>query len=222
MKKQFNRTALFLMLLIFGSATLLAQENDTELKQKFQKMNDDFEEAMMNDNYEAILAQYADDVISLPSYQKMVKGKSELKKQMEMDENDNYKMTDFNLTTTEVFSSGDYAYEIGRYELSMKMAEGDESWNDNGKYLTVWEKQSNGDWLVKAETWNTNNNPWQQMEEQQQMEQNKDVEKMDKKKDKMHKDKDYDKMHKNGDYDKKHKDKMEKETMEEESKVDRN
>jgi ketosteroid isomerase-like protein len=35
--------------------------------------------------------------------------------------------------------------------------------NDNGKYMTVWEKQSDGSWKVKAETWNSDNNPWADM-----------------------------------------------------------
>ncbi len=184
MKKQFSKTVLFLILLVFSTSTLLAQENNQELKKEFQKMNDKMAEAMLNENNDAILAMYADDVISLPSYNPMLKGKSALKKQMEMDENDNMKMKDFELTTLEVFSSGDYAYEVGKYNLSMEMDGGAESWTDNGKYLTVYEKQSDGSWKVKVETWNTNNNPWQQMQEQSEMDQDKDMDKMHK--DKMH------------------------------------
>ena len=67
------------------------------------------------------------------------------------------------LTTMNVWTSGDYSYEIGTYIIDMSMP-GMEGWKDNGKYITVWEKQSDDSWKVKAETWNTDNNPWVEME----------------------------------------------------------
>ena len=58
------------------------------------------------------------------------------------------------LQTTEVIQEGLYAYETGLYDIKMTI-EGEEV-NDYGKYIVIWEKQKNGDWLCKKDIWNTN------------------------------------------------------------------
>ena len=58
------------------------------------------------------------------------------------------------LETTEVIQEGLYAYETGLYDIKMTI-EGEEV-NDYGKYIVIWEKQKNGDWLCKKDIWNTN------------------------------------------------------------------
>ena len=58
------------------------------------------------------------------------------------------------LQTTEVIQEGLYAYETGLYNIKMTI-EGEEV-NDYGKYIVIWEKQKNGDWLCKKDIWNTN------------------------------------------------------------------
>ena len=60
------------------------------------------------------------------------------------------------LKTIEVIKEGLYAYETGFYTIKMTV-EGEEV-NDNGKYIVVWEKQKNGDWLCKKDIWNTSVN----------------------------------------------------------------
>ncbi len=57
------------------------------------------------------------------------------------------------LETTEVIQEGLYAYETGLYDIKMTI-EGEEV-NDYGKYIVIWEKQKNGDWLCKKDIWNT-------------------------------------------------------------------
>ena len=56
------------------------------------------------------------------------------------------------LQTTEVIQEGLYAYETGLYDIKMTI-EGEEV-NEYGKYIVVWEKQKNGDWLCKKDIWN--------------------------------------------------------------------
>ena len=58
------------------------------------------------------------------------------------------------LQTTEVIQEGLYAYETGLYDIKMTI-EGEEV-NDYGKYIVIWEKQKNGNWLCKKDIWNTN------------------------------------------------------------------
>jgi ketosteroid isomerase-like protein len=61
----------------------------------------------------------------------------------------------FNLTwkatKAEVSSSADMGYTIGTYQLTMNDAAGQPATSD-GKYLTVWQKQADGQWKVVADS----------------------------------------------------------------------
>ena len=143
------------------SSNVFAQ--DSALKEKFQQMNNQMVKDILADNSEAMLQMYADDAISLPSYEPMIKGKDALIKKHKVDKEAGFKMNDMTLTTMEVWSSGDFAYEIGTYTIDMTMP-GMDNMKDNGKYITIWQKQADNSWKVKADMWNTDNNPWADME----------------------------------------------------------
>src|SRR5437667_12545589 len=57
-------------------------------------------------------------------------------------------------TKVEVAKSGDLAYVSGTYEETMTDASG-KPVNDRGKYVEVWEKQTDGTWKVVADIWNS-------------------------------------------------------------------
>jgi ketosteroid isomerase-like protein len=57
-------------------------------------------------------------------------------------------------TKVEVATSGDLACLSGTYELTMNDASG-KSVNDHGKYVEVWEKQSDGKWKCGTDIWNS-------------------------------------------------------------------
>jgi hypothetical protein len=46
-------------------------------------------------------------------------------------------------------------------------------WADNGKYITIWEMQKDGSIKIKVETWNTDHNPWEEMQQMNQEEMKK-------------------------------------------------
>jgi ketosteroid isomerase-like protein len=58
-------------------------------------------------------------------------------------------------TRVKVGKSGQIAWTSGTYELTMNDASG-KSINDRGKYLEVWEKQTDGNWKCAADMWNSN------------------------------------------------------------------
>ena len=57
-------------------------------------------------------------------------------------------------TKVEVAKSGDLGFVSGTYELTMNDASG-KSVNDHGKYVEVWEKQSDGKWKCGTDIWNS-------------------------------------------------------------------
>lgn len=57
-------------------------------------------------------------------------------------------------TRVQVGKSGEMAWVRGRYELTMNDASG-KPIDDRGKYLEVWEKQTDGNWKCAANMWNS-------------------------------------------------------------------
>jgi len=53
-----------------------------------------------------------------------------------------------------VAQSGDLAYSTGHYEMSFRGPDG-KTINDHGKYVTVWQKQSDGKWKVLVDAFNS-------------------------------------------------------------------
>jgi ketosteroid isomerase-like protein len=147
--------------ILFIASQLYAQD-EAELKAKFNEMNKKFSQMMIEGNHSEMLKWYADDAISMPSYQPMLRGIDALKKAQEMDEKSGTKITAFSLNTTDVMPAGDYFIEIGTYTISMEIPEMG-TIDDYGKYLNVWE-QDGDKWELKVDIWNTDMNPWMAME----------------------------------------------------------
>jgi len=161
---------LILFCLSIISIQIPAQDMD-EMKKNIEDWNKQFSEAMMNGDNEKMLTFYADDIISLPSYQPMMEGKEALKNAMMMDENSGNKFTKFQLSSKKVLLQGNLLVDIGTYDMSMDIMGMDAPYNDQGKYVTIYEKQDDGSWKIKVDTWNSDNNPWM---DNQNMNDNKD------------------------------------------------
>lgn len=58
-------------------------------------------------------------------------------------------------TKVQVGKAGEMAWVSGTYELTMNDANG-KPINDRGKYLEVWQKQTDGNWKCAADMWNSN------------------------------------------------------------------
>jgi len=168
---------LFVLLMLIITSSVLYSQDDSDLKAKFNAMNKEFAEMMIAGDHQGMVKWYADDIISMPSYQPMLRGIDAVKKSGEMMEESGVKTKDFSLTTTDVIEAGSYVVEIGTYTITMEIPGMDMPWVDNGKYMNVWELQDDGSYKMKADTWNTDNNPWAEMYKEEDNE--KPVEKLE-------------------------------------------
>jgi ketosteroid isomerase-like protein len=160
-----KKSLTILFSLLFITTLVFAQDNEN-LKEKIQIMNDEMADLMLSGDETTIWNYYSEDVISMPSYQPMVKGLDACKASSEEMMNSGMKITAFKSTNTDLLVSGDFVIDIGTYEITMMLPQmGDMPYTDNGKYLTVWETQDDGALKVVAETWNTDHNPWTEMQE---------------------------------------------------------
>ena len=158
-----KKLSLFCIALLVCISQIYAQ-SESDLKAKFNETNKIFSKLMLENDLEGMLEYYADNSISLPSYQPMMRGHDAMREaHKKQHEQGDMKITAFELTTTDVIAEGNLAVEIGTYTISMTMPEMGEI-DDYGKYITVWENQG-GDWKIRADTWNTDMNPWMMMQE---------------------------------------------------------
>lgn len=158
MKTKFFRTwTIFLMLTCITISAF--SQSDAELKTKISKMNKEMSQAIVEGNSEKSLSYYVQDAVSLPNYGKMAQGIEAIKKSQDEMMASGMKFSSFEFNTLMVKSYGNLVTEIGTYQMSATMPGMTEPMQDQGKYLTLWEKQPDGSLKIKVETWNTDNNP---------------------------------------------------------------
>jgi ketosteroid isomerase-like protein len=159
MKKSILTSGFILTLLFVLSGISLQAQTEEELKAKIEKINSKLAKAMMEGDYEKGLSFYTEDAISMPNYSPMLKGIEAIKASNAEMMKSGAKIKSFEAKTKKIISCGDMIIEIGKYTISMEMPGMEEPMNDNGKYITIWEKQSDGSLKVKIDTWNTDINP---------------------------------------------------------------
>lgn len=125
-----------------------AAAQDTGVRPAIEAANKQFIAAFAKQDAAAVAAFYTTTGEAYPPNSGVVRGRPELQKMWKsvMDSG----IASASLTTTEVESSGDLAYESGSYEMRTK----DGTMADRGKYIVVW-KRVGGKWMLHRDIWNT-------------------------------------------------------------------
>jgi len=61
----------------------------------------------------------------------------------------------FSLSVDEVRVASDWAFERGRYTIALTPKAGGGPMNDSGKYITIYQCQSDGSWKIARDIWNS-------------------------------------------------------------------
>ena len=165
---------------VVATCVLLAGCDRPDVEQvttTIKSMTADMAKEMNSGVMDTSMSRYAADCVSLPNYGPRLNGKEAIRKYyMQMAES-GVKLSDVKFEVVNVLVDRMYAIETGNYTMTVEMA-AMPPMTDEGKYITVWEKQTDGSWKIKVETWNTNKMPMMPaMEEEMMM----GKEKMDKK-----------------------------------------
>lgn len=111
--------------------------NQAVIRNNIKKMSDAFNN---HDAAEMASVFMKDAFMKFPG-QKPLEGRKAI--EMANDQMMNQGISKLELETVEIESFGDFAYEVGEYELLT----GDGTSLDNGNYLTVW-KRDGDDWKI--------------------------------------------------------------------------
>lgn len=153
----------FLLFTVFFAVHVALAQSPAEYKAKIEKINKEMTQYMLEGNSEKSMSLYADDAISMPSYEPMHEGIASIRKANQEMMKSGMKVTAFEPVTLKVMVSGDMITEIGTYKISMSIPGMEAPMNDHGKYITIWEKQKDGSLKVKVDTWNTDVDPMSMM-----------------------------------------------------------
>jgi uncharacterized protein (TIGR02246 family) len=103
-------------------------------------------------NLDKVVEAYAADAVYLPPRHAAVHGREAIR--------DYFRgalahgATDLKYEVTYIRESGDLAYDVGRYSMTVPQKDGGKR-HDSGKYLVVWKRQPNGDWKIAADAWSS-------------------------------------------------------------------
>ena len=156
-----NRLTLVIVVaLITGSSFARAEEEGkvqsptpsaalTEARQAIDKGNAQWSEAW--DKADALLLSrlFAKDGILLGRNGKIFKGPQQIFERQKVVMEGAGKGVKSTVTTVDVWLDGETAYETGKY--SYKYQEKGKPVNDEGRYVTIWKRQSDGSWKIAAD-----------------------------------------------------------------------
>ena len=158
MKTKVYRSYL-IVFLIFMTTNFIYSQTLDELKMKIQKINNEMAQAMVSGNSEKSLSYYANDAISMPNNAPMVEGIDAIRKSNQEMMQSGMQIKSFEFTTKKVKLCDSMITEIGTYKGSFMMPNMQQPVEDQGKYLTIWEKQADGSLKIKIEIWNADTRP---------------------------------------------------------------
>jgi uncharacterized protein (TIGR02246 family) len=104
-----------------------------------------------------IAAFYADDASMLMPNMAILNGKDAIRNSLQafVAGDPNFALS-YSSDKVEVAKSGDYAYTQGTYTMKMTDPKTKKVLTENGKYVTVYEKQADGSWKAVADINNAN------------------------------------------------------------------
>lgn len=111
-----------------------------------RQLEADFMKATAEKGSQGYMSYYAEDAAELPNGADMLQGKETIAKTMGFLDDKNNHLT-WTPVHADMAASGDLGYTYGTYEFRFVDKDG-KPVIENGKYASVWKKQSDGSWKV--------------------------------------------------------------------------
>ncbi len=118
-----------------------------------ERTNAQFVEAASRGDMAAVAALYTLDAVLLAPNSPMVRGRQAIQGFFEA-MRQQMGIPQLSLDTIQVQESGDVACEVGAYTMKLQPPGGEPA-SDRGKYVVVWNRQSDGSWKLAVDIWNT-------------------------------------------------------------------
>jgi ketosteroid isomerase-like protein len=131
----------------------MSTANGNDVAKIIHAMDEEFMRLLASRDVKQLTANfYAEDARLLPPNQAVIVGRPAIQQALEaLIAGGLHKIV---LQTDKIETAGDFAYGIGRHQLTIKTASGAEI-HDEGKYLVVYRRQQDGQWRAVADIFNS-------------------------------------------------------------------
>jgi uncharacterized protein (TIGR02246 family) len=147
--------SLFAAMLFASSIAHAASESKgataSEAKAGIEAANAKFSAAFERGDAAGVAALYTQDAMLFPPDSEIVKGRQAIGDFWQATHKSGVKSA--KLTTLDVGTSGDVAYEVGTVLLAIQ-PEGKPAATASAKYVVVWKRQADGSWQLHRDIWN--------------------------------------------------------------------
>ena len=146
--------ALLLTLTLGLAASDVCLAGDTKAQQTLREADAAWSKAVESKELDKTVSYYCDDATVLPPNASAATTKEAIKKIWQDMLASPGVAISWKATKVKVAKSGDLGFISGTYEFNMNDASG-KPVTDKGKYVEVWEKQTDGKWKCGTDTWNS-------------------------------------------------------------------
>ena len=151
---KFTNYSFILAFVFFCCAPPVEEKLDlAQVRKAIEEQEHKFVEAALQGDATAAAALFTEDTFLLPPNSEMIQGKQATEAfwqaawaQM--------KITEFDITTEDLYGSGDVVYDVGSYTLKLQL-EGQGNFEEKGKYVLIWKKMADGTWKRHVDIWNS-------------------------------------------------------------------
>lgn len=118
------------------------------------RLHEESNMALSRGDVDSVMEVYSDDVISMPPNQLPLEGKAAVRSMWEN------LLADFSVDASvsvdEVIVNGNWAFERGRWKMTLTPKDEKSVIQDDGTYLDIVQKQLDGEWKYARVSWSSN------------------------------------------------------------------
>ena len=154
MKIQFVLIAVVAVLQI-DCRSCSSSDDGMDIRDCVERMARASEDAMLNGKLDQLLEFYEEGATSLPPNSQAVVGRSLIRSYMDTVSAYGIIVKEAQFAPLSIDVEDNLAYEVGRYTMTMHVPTVGLV-REEGKYMSVWKRQSDDSWKVHTDIWNTN------------------------------------------------------------------
>ncbi len=150
--KKYCFLALMIFPIFFFTSCQTQQDAEKDVK-AIQTWAEKYMAAVKSADLEGLMGVQSEDVCFLPAHQLIVQGKEAARKWAKQ-LFDAFEL-EYNIELPYIEVLGDWAFARGVYNSKTKVKADGQIFEDTGKFINIFKKQSNGEWICSYSIWNS-------------------------------------------------------------------
>ncbi len=155
------KTGLFIIvMLVLSSGISLAQQTLQDVRREIERLDAAIEKVVLDNDYDAQLEYFTDDVIIDPPFDPPIRGKQALREAFERNKKEHVTYHSFKTNTEDLWVCGDKVYARGTGRMTISSLQTKEPKGIYGSFFVIWEKQKDGSYKIAFQVFTLDVNPF--------------------------------------------------------------